>query len=347
MNPLFGVFLHALGGFAAGSFYVPLKQVKGWSWESGWLVAGFFSWIVVPLVAALIIVSDLGAVLRAAPASSLGWAFVLGMLWGVGGLTFGLTMRYLGVSLGYAVALGMTTTFGTLIPPIYSGQFVELVTQNAGLVTLLGIGVTLLGIAATGRAGMLKDREQSEAQKREQIQEFNFAKGVWVALFSGVMSACMAFAIASGKPIAEAAVAHGTPALWQNTPVFVVILAGGFLTNALWCLFLNAKNRSFRDYANVRGGGIRNYGFAALAGTTWYLQFLFYGMGTTQMGRYDFASWSIHMAFIILFSTMWGLATHEWSGASSRARRALYFGLGLLVISVLVIGLGNYLAQPN
>ncbi len=345
MNPFFGVFLHALGGFAAGSFYVPLKKVKKWSWESYWIVNGVFSWVLMPTFVAYLVVPDVGGVLSAAPSASLFWAYFFGVLWGVGGLTFGLTMRYLGMSLGMAVALGMTATFGTLIPPLYFGEFFALLARSSGLITLGGILVTLIGIAVTGWAGMVKDRELPEDVKKAGVKEFNFMKGVWVALFAGIMSACMAFGIAAGKPIAEAALEGGTPLLWQNTPVFIVIFAGGFTTNALWCLYLNLKNRSFSDYLDVRGGLGLNYVFAAAAGITWYFQFMFYGMGATQMGRYDFASWSIHMAFIIAFSTLWGIATREWIGSSPRVMRILYGGLSLLVLSVVVIGYGNYLAQ--
>lgn len=345
MNPALGVLLHAVGGFAAGSFYLPLKKIKGWAWESYWLVNGIFSWLIMPWLVALLIVPDLSAVWAEAPTSSMGWAYLYGVLWGIGGLTFGLTMRYLGLSLGYALALGLTAMFGTILPPIYFGEFVELVTRNSGLVTLLGIGVTLVGIAFTGWAGTAKDRELSEAEKKEGVREFDLVKGIWVAIFAGIMSACMAFGIAAGQPIAEAAVAHGTPQLWQNTPVFVVIFAGGLTTNFIWCVYLNIKNGSAADYVRTSPRMLINYTFAALAGITWYLQFMFYGMGTTQMGAYEFASWSIHFAFVIAFSNMWGLATKEWKGTSARTRMLIYAALVVLVGSAAIIGYGNYLAQ--
>ncbi|MBI3119855.1 MAG: rhamnose/proton symporter RhaT, partial [Candidatus Hydrogenedentes bacterium] len=162
---------------------------------------------------------------------------------------------------------------------------------------------------------------------------------------AGVMSACMAFAIAAGKPIAELAVAHGAAALWQNTPVFVVILAGGFTTNFVWCVYLLAKKGTAADYlASDRAPLLRNYFLSAVAGTIWYLQFMFYGMGTTQMGKYDFSSWSLHMAFIIVFSNLWGLVLHEWKGSSRRTLQWIIAGIALLVASTIVIGYGNKLA---
>lgn len=344
-NPFFGVILHALGGFAAGSFYIPFKRVRCWAWESYWLVGGFFSWIIAPWVAAWMVCPSLLPILRAAPGRSLFWCYFFGVLWGIGGLTFGLSMRYLGMSLGYALALGFCAAFGTIIPPIFTGQFSAITATTSGWITLAGVGICLAGIAVCGKAGAAKERELSPEQKRQTILEFNLGKGVWVAVFAGVMSACMAFAIAAGKPIAALAVERGTPALWQNTPVFVVILFGGFTTNFLWCVALNVCNGTGRNYVSGGGASIgANYLFSALAGITWYLQFLFYGMGTTQMGRYDFSSWTIHMAFIIVFSNLWGLFFKEWKGASPRTHRIIFAGILVLVGSTIVIGLGNYVA---
>ena len=344
-NPFLGVFLHCLGGFAAGSFYIPFKKVRKWAWESYWLVGGFFSWVIAPRVVAFIVCPDPLAILRSAPASSLFWAYAFGVLWGIGGLTFGLSMRYLGMSLGYALALGFCAAFGTIIPPMFQGKFPDLVATPSGLITLGGVLVCLGGIAVCGKAGVAKERELSADQKKAAISEFNFGKGVWVAVFAGIMSACMAFAIAAGKPISLLAAKQGTPEIWRNSIVFTVIFAGGFTTNLIWCVFLNVRNRSGGDYVSGRGASILvNYIFSALAGITWYCQFMFYGMGTTQMGRYDFSSWTIHMAFIIVFSNIWGLAFHEWRGTSRRAHNLVFAGIVTLVASTLVVGLGNYFA---
>ncbi len=343
-NPFFGVGLHALGGLAAGSFYIPYKKVRGWAWESYWLVGGVFSWIVMPLIVTSLTVPDLFAILSSAPSSSIVWSFLFGVLWGIGGLTFGLSMRYLGMSLGYALALGFCAACGTVIPPLFQGEFGGMLSTNAGLVTLAGVFVCLIGIGICGRAGIKKEGELSDDQKTETIQEFNFVKGVWVAIFAGVMSACMAFGIAAGKPIAELAVEHGVGPLWQNSPVFVVIFLGGFATNCIWCVLLNIRNRTSRDYVNAGSAPLlSNYLFSALAGTTWYFQFMFYGMGTTQMGKYDFSSWSIHMAFIIVFSNLWGLFFREWRGCSRRTYIIIYIGICVLILSTMVIGAGSYL----
>lgn len=226
---ILGVIFHAIGGFAAGSFYLPLKQIKKWTWESGWIVNGFFSWIIAPLVVALLTVPDLFGAILSAPPATLGWTFLFGLLWGIGGLTFGLSVRYLGMSLGYGVALGFCAAFGTLIPAIHDGSIITLLTTVPGWVVLSGIVVCLLGIGLCGYAGHLK--ELALTKEEEDKQDFHLGRGLLVAGFAGLMSACMAFGFAAGKPIAESAVASGTDPLWVNNAVLVVVLLGGFVTN--------------------------------------------------------------------------------------------------------------------
>lgn len=346
MNPFLGVILHALGGLAAGSFYIPFKKVRNWAWESYWLIGGFFSWIIAPWLIAIVTVPNLWSVLYEAPLHSVLLCYLFGLLWGIGGLTFGLSMRYLGMSLGYALALGFCAAFGTIIPPIATGTFGTLITRASGLTTLGGVLVCLAGIAVCGWAGIFKERELSEEKKKATIREFNFTKGLWVATLAGVMSACMAFGIAAGKPVAELAVARGTRHLWQNSIVFVCILAGGFTTNFIWCVLLNMKNRTSRNYIEAADASlVGNYIFSALAGITWYLQFMFYGMGTTKMGKYGFSSWTIHMAFIIVFSNIWGLIFREWKGTRLRTHLLIFFGILVLIASTIVVGFGNYLAS--
>ena len=341
-----GVFLHAVGGFAAGSFYIPFKKVRNWAWESYWLVGGVFSWIVAPWLIAVLTVPRLLPLLGGAPAASIFWSYFFGVLWGIGGLTFGLSMRYLGMSLGYAIALGFCAAFGTIIPPIFSGTFVDLFTNVSGFVILGGVLVCLVGIAICGWAGISKERELSTEQKRRSIKEFNFLQGLLVAIFAGIMSSCMAFGIAAGKPIANLAVEQGTRPLWQNSPVLVVVLAGGFTTNFIWCIILNIKNRSAKNYFHAGNTSLAaNYFFSALAGVTWYLQFMFYGMGMTKMGRYDFSSWTLHMAFIIVFSNIWALGFREWKGSSRRTLTIIVCGILVVVLSTILIGAGNYIAS--
>ena len=382
-NPAIGVVFHWLGGLASGSFYVPYRGVKIWAWETYWLVGGFFSWIIVPWILALTMTRDLTQVLHQAPASSILWTFLFGVLWGLGGLTFGLTMRYLGMSLGMAVALGYTAAFGTLMPPIFRGVFVsEVLGTTSGRVILVGVAACLAGIVFAGLAGISKERELSEEQKRASIKEFALKKGLVVATFCGVMSACFAYGLAAGDPIKELTIRHGTPPLWQGLPVLVVLLLGGFTTNFIWCLILNVRNKTGYQYfhSEIRGPVpsrseeyvletatdapaeemavavalatqqqparapmFANYLFSALAGTTWYLQFFFYTMGETKMGRFKFSSWTLHMASIIIFSTLWGIALKEWKGVGTRTKWLVAFSLFVLVASTVIVGYGNYL----
>ena len=341
-----GVFLHAIGGFAAGSFYIPFRKVRNWAWESYWLVNGLFSWLVMPWLIALLTVPQLLSLLGEAPVGGIIWSYVFGVLWGIGGLTFGLSMRYLGMSLGYTIALGFCAMFGTIIPPIFSGTFSALITNISGLTILAGVVVCLAGIAVCGWAGVSKEKELSTEQKRAAIKEFDFVKGLLVAIFAGIMSSCMAFGIAAGKSIANLAVEGGVRPLWQNSPVLVVVLAGGFTTNFIWCVILNIRNRSAKDYFTADGTSLAgNWFFSALAGITWYLQFMFYGMGTTKMGKYDFSSWTLHMAFIIAFSNIWALLLGEWKASSRRTLVIVSCGIIVVVLSTVIIGAGNYIAS--
>jgi len=381
-NPFLGLLFHWIGGLASASFYIPYRGVKKWAWETYWLAGGFFSWIIAPWSFALLMTKDLLGVLSEASAPTLFWTYFFGILWGVGGLTFGLTMRYLGISLGMAVALGFCAAFGTLVPPIFGGEFASKVLgTSSGLVILLGVGVCLAGIGISGMAGMTKEKEMSEEQKRSVIKEFNFKKGILVATFSGIMSACFSYGLAAGEPIKALTLSHGTAPLWQGLPVLVVVLLGGFTTNFVWCVFLNVQNRTGRQYfsSTAQGSGsgpaletvidapgeemarvanlpisekdrvpiALNYLFCAVAGVTWYFQFFFYTMGESQMGHYKFSSWTLHMASIIIFSTLWGLALKEWKGASGRAFAFLTLSLVVLVASTIIIGYGNYLATVS
>src|SRR3954449_6767926 len=385
-NPVVGVVYHWLGGLASGSFYVPYRGVKRWSWETFWLAGGFFSWIIAPWILAFVMTKDLLPVLHEAPATALFWSFFFGLLWGIGGLTFGLTMRYLGLSLGMAVVLGLCAAFGTLMPPIFRGEFMtQVVGTTSGRVILFGIFVCLVGIGAAGLAGISKERVMSPEQQKAAIQEFDLKKGIGVAVLSGVMSACFAYGLAAGDPIKALTLQHGTAKLWQGLPVLIVVLVGGFLTNFIWCLILLKRNHTGYQFfhSEIRGvvpsrddeyvletatdapaeemavavaiateqptraPMLSNYLFSAFAGTTWYMQFFFYTMGETKMGRLKFSSWTLHMASIIIFSTLWGIALKEWKGVGSRTKRLVALSLFVLVASTVIVGYGNYLGLSS
>jgi L-rhamnose-H+ transport protein len=357
-NPPLGVVLHWIGGLAAASFYIPYRGVRRWAWESYWIVGGFFAWIVAPWLVCLLLVPDAPGILRASPRGAIIWAVAFGVLWGVGGITYGLTMRYLGVGLGIAIALGSCALFGTLIPPIVSGQLADVARATSGQIVLLGVGVCAAGIAISGLAGFSKERDHSAHERAAAVPEYNLPRGIVTALLCGLMSACFAFGLTAGKPIADLAksrlIESGRGDLWQNLPVLVVVLVGGFATNAAWCLGLNLKNGTLRDYvgrsageAGSAGSLALNYVLCAVAGVTWYLQFFFYSMAQTKMGAFEFSSWTLHMASIIIFGTLWGLALREWRGTRRRTRVLLLGGLCILIAATVVVGYGNYLKASD
>jgi L-rhamnose-H+ transport protein len=350
MQVILGVIFHFIGGFASGSFYMPYKKVKGWAWESYWIIGGLFSWLIVPPLAAWFTLPGFAEIISAASFDIIKYTLLFGILWGFGGLTYGLGVRYLGMSLGNSVVLGFCSAFGALVPSIYynfypaTGKttFNDLLTTSWGQVVLGGVVLCLLGIYICGRAGMLKEKELPAEEKKKSVAEFSLVKGLIVAIFSGIMSACFNFGIEAGKPMAEAAVKAGFNPLYQNNVTYVVLLWGGLATNFIWCMILNTRNKTFGNYTDSRTPLRRNYFFAALAGTTWFLQFFFYGMGESKLGN-GASSWILHMAFIILVANMWGMVLKEWKGVSKKTRLTITIGVAAIIASVIVVGYGNYL----
>ncbi len=348
MGIISGIIFHFIGGFASGSFYVPYSKVKKWAWESYWIVGGLFSWLIVPPLAAWLTVPNFAELISGSAPEVLKFIFLFGILWGIGGLTYGLGVRYLGMSLGNSIVLGFCSAFGALVPSIYynffpqAGKttFSELIGTSWGQVVLGGVALCLFGIYVCGKAGMLKEREMSDSDKKKSVAEFNLVKGLIVAIASGILSSCFNFGIEAGKPLAEAAVTSGNNPLYQNNVAYVVLLWGGLSTNFIWCAFLNFKNKTFSNYADPQTPLVNNYLFSALAGTTWFLQFFFYGMGESKLGN-GASSWILHMAFIILVANGWGIALKEWKGVSKKTRNTFIAGIALIILSVLLVGYGN------
>lgn len=356
MNALAGVLFHFIGGFASGSFYVPYKKVKDWSWESMWILGGLFSWIIVPPLAAWLTIPNFGDIIREAGASTLGYTYLFGLLWGIGGLTYGLGVRYLGVSLGSSVMLGLSMVFGSLMPAIYyffnqspgKHGIDYFFTTNAGICVMVGLLVCIVGIYLCGRAGFLKERSLATLSA-EAKSDYNFGLGIVVAIVSGVLSACFNFGIEAGKPMADvanqiwkAANPNQGEFLYQNNVSYVVILWGGFTTNVIWCLYLLTKNKTFSDYTNKTAPLRKNLLLCALAGTTWYLQFFFYGMGESRLGN-GASSWILHMAFIILIANAWGVILKEWKGVNKSTYTSIIAGIVTIILSICIVGLAKTL----
>jgi L-rhamnose-H+ transport protein len=350
MQAILGVIFHFIGGFASGSFYMPFKKVRCWHWESYWIIGGLFSWLIVPPLAAWLTVPGFAEIIKATSTTSIKYTLLFGVLWGFGGLTYGLGVRYLGMSLGNSVVLGFCSAFGALVPSIYynfnpspgKNTLHDLLTTTWGKVVLGGVIICLVGIYICGKAGMMKENELPEAEKKRSVAEFNLVKGLLVAIFSGIMSACFNFGIEAGKPMSEAAVTAGFNPLYQNNVTYVVLLWGGLATNFIWCMILNVRNKTFGDYTDKSTPLAKNYLLSALAGTTWFLQFFFYGMGESKLGN-GASSWILHMAFIILVANMWGIFLKEWNGVSKKTKTTFAIGIVTIILSVFLVGVGNSL----
>ena len=346
MGVILGVLFHFVGGFASGSFYMPYKKVKQWSWESFWITGGLFSWLIVPPLAAYLTIPGFMDIIRGASSEVIGTTFLMGILWGIGGLTYGLGVRYLGVSLGSSIILGLCSVFGALVPSVYyylnpkdgKDTIADLFGTTWGQFVLVGLLLCIIGIVISGKAGGMKDKELGGAKVDASGSEYKITLGLILAVISGVLSACFSFGIEAGTTMGEAANAAWKAAnpgqgefLFRNNVIFVVILWGGLATNFIWCMILNARNKSFGDYTNKKTPLLRNYILCALAGTTWFLQFFFYGMGESKLGN-GASSWILHMSFIILVANMWGIISKEWNGVSKRTRNTIIIGIATIIL---------------
>lgn len=332
MYLVIGLLIIAVGAFCQSSSYVPINKVKDWSWESFWIVQGVFAWLVFPLIGSLLSVSgtggsfgDLLALIHSQPGAA--WMTILfGALWGVGGLTFGLSMRYLGVALGQSIALGTCSGLGAILGPVFTGRAADLTSA-----VIIGVVVTLIGIAIIGVAGAMKAAALPEEEKKAAVKDFNFGKGIAVALLAGFMSACFNIGLSFG----EGLYLEGTKPIFQTLPATMLVTFGGFLTNACYCFFQNARNKTWGDY---RKGSLwaNNLVFCALAGLLWYSQFFGLSLGKGFLAGYPVLitfSWCILMALNVTFSNVWGIILKEWKGVSKRTIAVLVAGLVVLVFS--------------
>lgn len=348
MQAILGIIYHSIGGFASGSFYMPFNKVKGWAWESYWIVGGVFSWLIVPPLAAYLTVPGFAQIIAASSSQILFFTFLMGLLWGVGGLSYGLGVRYLGMSLGNSVVLGFCAAFGAIVPSIYYNinptlgkiSFTDMMATPGGQLVLLGVFVCLVGIGLSGKAGMMKEKELTEEEQKKSVAEFSLVKGLIIAVLSGILSSFFNFGIEAGKPLAEAAVVAGFNPLFQNNVTFVVILWGGLTTNLIWTTILSLKNGSYKDFTNKATPIAKNIMFAGLAGTIWFLQFFFYGMGESKLGN-GASSWILHMSTIILTANMWGIYRKEWKGVAPKTKWTITAGIVVILLSVVLVGIGN------
>mgnify|MGYP003295005362 CR=1 FL=1 len=329
MEIVIGLLIIAIGAFCQSSSYVPINKIKQWSWESYWLVQGVFAWLVFPILGAMLAVpegSSLAELYLAHPKESMLTA-LFGVLWGVGGLTFGLSMRYLGVALGQSIALGTCAGLGTILTPLLLGRPGDLTAS-----VVIGVVVTLLGIAVIGVAGHMKSQSLSEEEKRAAVKDFNFTKGIAVALLAGFMSACFNIGLGFGEVLNFG---DATADIYKTLPATFMVTLGGFMTNAIYCLYQNAHNKTFADYGKSSLWA-NNLLFCTLAGVLWYSQFFGLSLGkgflTDSPSLLTF-SWCILMALNVVFSNVWGIILKEWKGCSRKTIVVLLAGITILIIS--------------
>jgi L-rhamnose-H+ transport protein len=348
-NPWLGVLIFTLGGLAGALFYLPLKKVRNWAWESYWMVYAISGLVVVPWLLAFVTSPNVLTVLRSAPPKEIAYCVLCGVIWGFGGLTFGLMIRYLGVGLGLAFGLGLTSATGTLIPPMLKGPaaIAAMYTTSSGMVSVVAAFVSLVGIVFVGMAGRSKERELPEEQKKEAVAEFNFRKGILVAVFCGLTSSAMNFGLQGGPRMQQLALTTPpvTSITWSGAPVLCVVLLGGFVVNAGWCLILNKRNTTAGDYVNRKSPLRANFLLAALAGAIWCSQFICLKTGEPQMGSAAYLGWAVLMASSILFSQLFGLRLGEWKGTSPKTIRLLVTGLVVLFASVGLAGYSGYIGS--
>ncbi|MDO5318704.1 MAG: L-rhamnose/proton symporter RhaT [bacterium] len=340
-NPMIGSLIFALGGLAGAVFAVPFRKIKNVQYESYWLFYALAGLLVFPLILGLATCPACFKVIGGAKPAVLAQCIGFGALWGLGGLTWGLMIRYLGIGLGLAIGCGLCSATGTLIPPIVTGHAGDLVKDAGACTVLAGVVGSLLGIALVGLAGKFKEGELTEEQKKAAVAEFDFKKGMLVALFSGIASAGMNFGLQSGGALEAAAKEAGTPAAWCGMPVLMVVLWGGLIVNVAWCLWQNKKNGSFGDYGKMFGGNFAAIVLAGLAGVIWACQFACQKVGEPQMGDLKYIGFAVVMGSSIFFSSLLGLFMGEWKGTGAKTKGALALGILVLLVSFCVISYGS------
>ncbi|BAX81210.1 L-rhamnose/proton symporter RhaT [Labilibaculum antarcticum] len=346
-NPLFGTGLHAIGGMSAASCYMPFEKVKQWSWGTFWLVQSLFAWLLMPLIIGYFTIPDLFIVLKQAPASAFWPALLLGATYGFGGLSFGYAIRNIGYSLTYTISIGISAVLGTIIPLVLKGQLIEQFSKVGGGIVLFGMIVSVLGVALCGRAGFLKEKFLSK-NSTNNATGFNMKKGIILTLIAGSLSAIWGVSLEVGQPISDIAAQHGAGHFEGNAKLIVSSL-GCLLTNLIWFSIVTIKDGSIKMlFSTKKTGGKRylsNFSLSALAGSLWYIQFFFYGLGHVRMGSFQFASWVLHMSMLIFFSYIIGVLMKEWKDVNRKTYVTLISALLILVISFVIMTYGSYIGE--
>ena len=338
--------MHAVGATFAATCYTPEKRVKGWSWQTYWITQAAFCWFLLPILGAALTIPDLAAVLREAPKDAMVLSFALGAAYGIGGTAFGISIRYIGFSLTYAIAVGLSSVLGTLIPPLVKGTLMTTLNKPGAEWIVLGIAAGTVGIAGAGWAGRLKERDLSAQQIGG---EFSLVRGLMLSLLAGVLSAVYGFALEAGEPIADVATAHGA-GVWRGNVTYIFSNTGAFLTTSIYCLYLHLRHKTLGELVALPAGQPEaslpvNWLMSLITGLFWYGQFFFYNLGHVRMGQYKFTSWAIHMIMLVLISNLVGVALREWRECRGVTRRTVAIALAVLIGAVLLLTYGNYVGE--
>jgi L-rhamnose-H+ transport protein len=349
-NPILGVSYHSAAAFAGANCYAPQKYIKRWSWETFWIVQAAWCWLLWPIVGAICTIPSLGRVLTESPKLPMLYSFLMSMAFGVGGIAFNLSIRYIGFSLTYAIAIGLSAVLGTLIPPLVRGQLADILAKPGAEWVIAGVVIGALGIAICGAAGRLKEGDLKTGQGA--VGEFSLLLGLLLSLVAGVLSAVYNFAIEVTQPIIEVAARHGA-GQWQGNVAYLFANSGAFVTSLFYCSYLVKKNRSLGELVRLSGSNgnqgslLANYFLAMITGTLWYAQFLFYNLGHVRMGQYAFTSWALQMILLVLFSNLLAVFFREWKGCRLHTQAAIGLALAVLLAAILLLTYGNYLGDQT
>lgn len=338
LDLLYGIAIISIGAFSSGSFSIPFEKVKGWEWENYWLIYSLFAYVVVPAVSCMLFCPDFMSVLLSCPSGVICRIFFLGVLYGICNLTFGLSLKYLGVSLGYIISLGLMMVLGTVIPPMLDGRISGMFAGSGGKMMVMGLAIGIIGVAVSAYSGYKKDTMSAP----EQNSALDFRKGILLALFVGVTGASQALGIEQGNAISDMFLDKGVNELFIILPVVAILFLGSFSVTLIWCISVAKKNGNIRLFkSSPHGSVVPNYLFCALAGFLWFINMITYGMGKSFMGEYSFTAWGILMSLTIVSATIWGLYRGEWKHVTPQVRRIMYIGLVILVISSFIIGISS------
>lgn len=339
LNLIFGIGLIMIGAFMSGSFAIPFSKTKSWIWENYWLAFSLFAYVVLPILCCYAFCPNFIEVLSNQPSEKLWWIFFLGFIYGLANLSFGLSLKFLGLSLGYSISLGLMMVLGTIIPPIIDGRLTKFLGQGNGELLIVGLCVAVLGVLISAYAGYKKEKALGSSENKD----FNFTKGILAAIFVGVAGSALSLAIEQGNEITTELLENGVNPLFQIVPVYLVIYGGSFIATLIWCLYVSHKKKVLKAFVSTPKPAklSLNYLYCFIAGFLWFVSFVFFGMGKSRMGEFSFTAWGILMSLTIAFATVWGLYRNEWKGVDKKTKFFMYLGLVTLIASAFIIGISG------